>query len=91
MATGNESQEGIPPHGIEGVLTCHENPPRGFPSLCLLPLAAKLGLRTKYIPVKKVRECIRWLLVELGASSVPDVRVEVKNRTAHLGPLEISK
>jgi len=47
MVTGNESQAGISPHGIEGVLTCHENPPRGFPSLGLLPLAAKLGLRAR--------------------------------------------
>ena len=39
----NQSQAGIPPHGIEGVLTCHENPPRGFPSVGFVPLAAKLG------------------------------------------------
>ena len=45
MVTGNESQAGISPHGIEGVLTCHENPPRGFLSLGFMPLAAKLGLR----------------------------------------------
>ena len=45
MPTGNESQAGIPPHGIEGVLTCHENPPRGFLSLGFMSLAAKLGLR----------------------------------------------
>ena len=50
MATGNESQAGIPPHGIEGVLNCHENPPRGFPSLGLLPLAAKLGLKNVSSP-----------------------------------------
>ena len=45
MAIGNESQAGIPPHGIEGVFTCHENPPRGFLSLGFMSLAAKLGLR----------------------------------------------
>ena len=45
MVTGNESQAGISPHGIEGVLTCHENPPRGFLSLGFMSLAAKLGLR----------------------------------------------
>jgi hypothetical protein len=45
MVTGNESQAGISPHGIEGVLTCHENPPRGFLSLGFMPLAANLGLR----------------------------------------------
>jgi len=50
MVTGNESQAGISPHGIEGVLTCHENPPRGFLSLDFMPFADKLGLKGINLP-----------------------------------------